>query len=100
MSNQSYLNINVQKVQQQAKQLDDVASKMTSRTIKRLNDVVMNTRAAWTGDAAAAFDQIMTDSSNGMENFAKQIKNYAEQLRKIAKVAKKAQEEAKRLANM
>ena len=92
------INIDVNMVETQAKELENLSTRLSSRTIKSLNDVVMNTRAAWTGDAAAFFDQYMTDGSTNLEQFSKTLKQYAESLRAIAKQARQAQAAAKQQA--
>ncbi|MDL2217509.1 WXG100 family type VII secretion target [Christensenellaceae bacterium OttesenSCG-928-M15] len=94
MSN-NMLNINVAMVRKQAERLDQLSNELNAKVVKRLNGVVMNSRAAWSGDAAAFFDQYMTDSSTSLEQFAKTVRDYAERLRQIAKQAQQAQQQAK-----
>lgn len=96
MNNNNLLNVNVANVRRQAERLEQLSSQLT-KTLARVNDLVMNCRMAWEGDAAASFDQFMTSGHDNLEKFGSQMKNSAKSLKQIASAAKKAQDEAKRL---
>ena len=83
---------------QQAKLLDDLANDMTNKAVKKMNTVIDNLEAGWSGKSAQKYINFVADKRSGMETQAKYLRDVADFLRKAAKQMKEAEDQAKAAA--
>jgi WXG100 family type VII secretion target len=79
----------------QAKQLDELANDMQNQTIKKMNEIIGNIEAAWTGNSAKAYLKYIRGVQDDLTKKAKYLRDTADFLRNAAKKLQAADAAAK-----
>lgn len=86
---------NAAQVKKQAKQLEEVADKLTSGSIKKIDNANQAIAAAWTGTAADAFGKFMKELNTNLTSNASSVRELANVLNETCKIMQQAEADAK-----
>ena len=99
MASLSEIYFNYNQAIEQAKQLDEVAGRLTNAADKDMEDLLNDVNSAWKSDSAPQYIKKGQKVEDDMRTTAGNLKNIAAAIRTIAKRILDAELEAWRIAN-
>ena len=99
MASLSEIYFNYNQAMEQAKQLDEIAVRLTNAANKDMEDLLNDVNSAWKSDSAAQYIRKGRKVGDDMRTTSGNLKNIAAAIRTIAKRILEAELEAWRIAN-
>ncbi len=92
------LSFNYNQTIAQAKELEEMAQEMQSKSCKQLDEICQSIEASWTGDSAKLYRTYLTSVADRLKKQAKFLQDIAEFLRSAAAKMQQAEQAAKSAA--
>lgn len=99
MASLSEIYFNYNQAMEQAKQLDEIAARLTNAANKDMEDLLNDVNSAWKSDSAPQYIRKGRKVGDDMRTTSGNLKNIAAAIRTIAKRILEAELEAWRIAN-